>query len=126
MIEFLFGVAIGGVLVLIALKRDMHDYSVVRGAKKIVAEIIPSICLGLSFIFLLSPLALFWFLHGDYGRYIWIINGPYPFSSMGSGPVQGGMLIILLLLAIFFFCLYLLIRALVLKSTKRFEDKSKS
>lgn len=36
----------------------------------------------------LSPLALYWFIHGDSDRYLWIISGPAPFSSFGSGPVQ--------------------------------------
>ena len=45
----------------------------------------------------LSPFILYWFIHGDYDRYIWIINGPFPFSSFGGGPFQllmyGGLLI---------------------------------
>lgn len=45
----------------------------------------------------LSPFILYWFMHGDYDRYIWIINGPFPFSSFGGGPFQlfmyGGLLI---------------------------------
>lgn len=51
-------------------------------------EVIVDVILGLGFLFLISPVALFWFIHGDYKRYIWIINGPYPFSSLGSGPFQ--------------------------------------
>ena len=45
----------------------------------------------------LSPFILYWFIHGDYDRYIWIINGPFPFNSFGGGPFQllmyGGLLI---------------------------------
>jgi hypothetical protein len=31
---------------------------------------------------------LYWFIHGNYKRTIWIINGPYPFSHFGGGPFQ--------------------------------------
>ncbi|SHJ64833.1 hypothetical protein SAMN02745751_03038 [Dethiosulfatibacter aminovorans DSM 17477] len=41
---------------------------------------------GLGFMFILSPFILHWFIHGSHDRYIWIINGPYPFYSFGSGP----------------------------------------
>ena len=45
----------------------------------------------------ISPIILYWFIHGDYDRYIWIINGPFPFNSFGGGPFQllmyGGLLI---------------------------------
>ena len=45
----------------------------------------------------LSPIILYWFIHGNYDRYIWIINGPFPFNSFGGGPFQllmyGGLLI---------------------------------
>lgn len=44
-----------------------------------------------------SPIILYWFIHGDFDRYIWIINGPFPFNSFGGGPFQlliyGGLLI---------------------------------
>ncbi len=44
--------------------------------------------LGIGFLFAFSPIILYWFIHGDYERYIWIINGPYPFSHFGGGPFQ--------------------------------------
>lgn len=44
--------------------------------------------LGLGVIFIISPLILYWFIHGNYERYIWILNGPYPFSNFGGGPFQ--------------------------------------
>ncbi len=47
-----------------------------------------SLLLGLGTILVLSPLFLWWFIHGDYERYMWIINGPYPFSAFGGGPFQ--------------------------------------
>ena len=37
---------------------------------------------------LISSIILYWFIHGDYERYIWIIKGPFPFSSFGGGPFQ--------------------------------------
>lgn len=46
----------------------------------------------------LSPIILYWFIHGDYDRYIWIINGPFPLNSFGGGPFQlliyGGLFIV--------------------------------
>ncbi|WP_198668954.1 hypothetical protein [Homoserinimonas sp. OAct 916] len=39
-------------------------------------------------LLVLSPLVLYWFIHGDSDRYLWIISGPAPFSSFGSGPFQ--------------------------------------
>lgn len=47
-----------------------------------------SLFLGFSFIFFVSPIFLYWFIHGNYDRYVWIINGPYPFSHFGGGPYQ--------------------------------------
>lgn len=37
---------------------------------------------------MISPILLYWFIHGSYERYIWVINDPYPFSQFGSGPFQ--------------------------------------
>lgn len=54
----------------------------------LLKEFIVDLFLGLGLVLVLSPLALYWFIHGDYERYIWIINGPYPFSSLGGGPFQ--------------------------------------
>ena len=50
----------------------------------------------------LSPIVLYWFIHRNYERYIWIINGQFPFNSFGGGPFQllmyGGLFIIGLVL----------------------------
>ena len=54
----------------------------------------------LGCLFILSPLLLYWFIHGDYDRYMWIINGPYPFSDFGSGPVQIWMDFVLVLIGV--------------------------
>jgi len=44
--------------------------------------------MALGCILVLSPLFLYWFIHGDYERYIRIISGPFPFSHFGGGPFQ--------------------------------------
>lgn len=52
----------------------------------------------LGLVFFLSPIVLYWFIHGSYERYIWIIHQPYPLSSFGGGPFQLFMGLGLLLL----------------------------
>jgi hypothetical protein len=44
--------------------------------------------LGAGLLLVASPIVISWFIHGDTERYLWIINGPVPFSSLGSGPIQ--------------------------------------
>lgn len=51
-------------------------------------DISSSLCFGIGFLLLIAPFVMNWFIHADYDRYLWIINGPYPFSDMGSGPFQ--------------------------------------
>ncbi len=46
------------------------------------------ITLIIGIFFLLSPLWFYWLIHGSHERYLWIINGPYPLSHLGSGPLQ--------------------------------------
>jgi len=36
----------------------------------------------------LSPIGLYWIIHGSYERYMRIISGPFPLSSFGGGPFQ--------------------------------------
>lgn len=55
---------------------------------KTILSLLSSLFLGLSLISFISPFFLYWFIHGDNSRYIWLINGPYPFSHFGSGPFQ--------------------------------------
>jgi hypothetical protein len=55
---------------------------------------------GLGLVFILSPFVLYWFIHGNHDRYIWLIKGPYPFSSFGSGPFQLFMYAAMFLLGI--------------------------
>lgn len=56
--------------------------------KHFLAKLLSNILLGLGLVFMVSPIILYWFIHGDYERYIWIVNGPYPFNSFGGGPFQ--------------------------------------
>ena len=67
---------------------------------KILLKLGTSLFLGLSFIFFVSPIFVYWFIHGSHDRYIWIINGPYPFSNFGGGPNQLWMGIGLVVLGI--------------------------
>lgn len=46
---------------------------------------------GIGISLIMSPLFLYWWIHGDYDRYLWIINGPSPYSNFGSGPYQAGL-----------------------------------
>jgi len=57
-------------------------------SKQQIKVVISDLLLGLGLIFIISPVILYWFIHGNYERYIWIINGPYPFSHFGGGPFQ--------------------------------------
>lgn len=59
--------------------------------KKFVIDLLLSIILGGSILFPIVWLVFgVWFMQ-DYGRYLWVIRGPFPFSHMGSGP---GMLMV--------------------------------
>ena len=44
--------------------------------------------IGAGLLLVVTPVILYWFIHGDPERYLWIISGPPPFSSFGSGPFQ--------------------------------------
>lgn len=70
--------------------------------KQSLKSFVSDLLLGLGFIFIISPAILYWFIHGNYDRYIWIINGPHPFSSFGGGPFQLFMYIGLLIVGIIF------------------------
>ena len=69
-----------------------------------------SILLLVGRIFIISPLFLYWWIHGDYERYLWIINGPEPFSNFGSGPYQMGMFLGLEFLGVSMFVVGLYLR----------------
>lgn len=80
-----------------------------------IIDIITSTLLGLGIIFLASPLFLYWFVHGDYDRYIWIINGPYPFSHFGGGPFQAAMGLSLLFVGMVLIVATILLRKKLLR-----------
>jgi len=56
--------------------------------KNQILDVLGSLFLGLGCISLISPAFFYWWIHGDYDRYIWIISGPAPYSYFGSGPFQ--------------------------------------
>ncbi len=60
-------------------------------------------------IFVLSPIFLYWFIHGNYERYIWIINNPFPLSHLGSAPFQVFLSVGLIVTGIIFIILPLII-----------------
>ncbi|KJS80714.1 MAG: hypothetical protein JM58_18390 [Peptococcaceae bacterium BICA1-8] len=68
--------------------------------KNQLKKILLDILFGLGFILIISPIVLYWVIHGDYERYIWIINGTYPFSNFGGGPFQLFLYLILFLVGV--------------------------
>jgi len=80
----------------------------------LLKEFIVDLSLGLGVVLVISPVALYWFIHGNYDRYIWIINGPYPFSSLGGGPFQ-----ILVYTGLFIIGISLIFIGIVLKTKTR-------
>jgi len=68
----------------------------------------------IGFIFTISPIILYCFVHGNYERYIWIINGPYPFSHFGSGPFHLFMYLSLLIVGA-----ALIVIAMMIKRVKK-------
>lgn len=69
------------------------------GLGDVVLDLIASVVLGSAALAWLSPLALYWWIHGDDERYLWIIQGPAPYSNFGGGPAQAAMGIALIGLA---------------------------
>ena len=61
----------------------------------------------------LSPIIIYWFMNGDYDRYIWIINGPFPFSNFGGGPFQLLMYSALCVSGVFLIILSLILKELL-------------
>jgi len=78
--------------------------------KSLLLDILSSILLCWGVIFIASPVWLTWFIHGNYERYLWIINGPFPFSSFGSGQFQLFMFIFLILAGILMIILNIILR----------------
>jgi len=82
--------------------------------KILLRKFILYLFLGLGFVLVISPVALYWFIHGDYHRYFWIINGPYPFSSLGGGPFQ-----MLVYAGLFILGISLILLAIILRTKTR-------
>ena len=64
----------------------------------------------IGIIGLISPIFLYWLIHADYERYIWIIKGPFPFSSFGGGPFQMLMYASLFIIGVIFIIVSILIK----------------
>lgn len=56
--------------------------------RRVLGDLLSSLLLGLGVILLASPFLLWWWIHGSYERYVWIISGPYPYDNLGGGPFQ--------------------------------------
>ncbi len=78
--------------------------------KYIIFDLLRSLLIGAGFIFLISPFLLYWWIHGDYERYRWIIQGPLPYSQFGSGPYQLYMYVTLLVIGLVLLALSLFFR----------------
>lgn len=65
-----------------------HSKEIIDMRKQLLKSFVSDSLLGLGFIFIINPAILYWFIYGNYERYIWILNGPYPFSHFGGGPFQ--------------------------------------
>jgi len=69
----------------------------IRDGRRILLDLVGSAVLGLGLLMCVSPLLLWWWIHGSRERYLWIISGPMPYSMLGSGPVQlwaGALLVV--------------------------------
>lgn len=56
--------------------------------KFLFIKLLSDLLLGLGFLLTIIPIIVYRFIHADYERTIWIINGPYPFNHFGGGPFQ--------------------------------------
>jgi hypothetical protein len=65
-----------------------------------VIDVTSAILLGSGVVLLASPAALYWWVHGDYDRYLWIIRGPSPYNQLGGGPFQLWTYVLLLILGL--------------------------
>ncbi|WP_188109204.1 hypothetical protein [Paeniglutamicibacter gangotriensis] len=71
---------------------------------------------GWGILLMLSPVALYLFIHGDSERKAWIISGPEPFSDFAGGPYQLRMYVGLFAAGVIF-----LAGGLIIGSLKRRE-----
>jgi hypothetical protein len=51
-----------------------------------VRKLTATLLLSIGIVTPIMLLAFLVWMHSDYNTYLWVINGPYPFSHMGSGP----------------------------------------
>lgn len=65
----------------------------------LLLDLATSALLGLGLILTAAPGIVFWLIHGDRERYLWLISGPAPFDQWGSGPYQLGIYVLLTLAA---------------------------
>ena len=56
--------------------------------RRVLVDFVSSLMLGLGMVLLTSPFLLWWWIHGSYERYVWIISGPYPYDNLDGGPFQ--------------------------------------
>jgi len=85
--------------------------------KYYLLDVFLSFNLGIGLLLCLIPPLSYWWIHGDYDRYLWIINGPPPYNSFG------GMAFQLYILGIIPFILGLLLCAISILIRKAFIQK---
>lgn len=52
------------------------------------ADLLSSFVASVGVMIVASPFFLYWWIHGDPDRYLWIIRGPSPYGQFGGGPFQ--------------------------------------
>lgn len=55
---------------------------------KTTSKLLRTLLALLGVLFLAAPFLLYRFIHEDYERHMWLIKGPAPIDSIGSGTVQ--------------------------------------
>jgi hypothetical protein len=65
---------------------------------------------------LASPLLLWWWIHGDNERYLWIISDPYPYDNFGGGPFQLLMYLRLFFIGFVLICIAIGLRLAFLRT----------
>lgn len=66
--------------------------------KRLFLDLVSSLLLGLGALLLCSPVLLAWWIHGDYERYVWILNGPFQLFMYVGLFAAGVVLVVLSLL----------------------------
>lgn len=81
--------------------------------RETLLELLTSALLGLGLVLMASTVLLWWWIAGDYQRYVWIINGPPPYDQFGDGPFQLVMYTSLFLIVIVITAAALMLRAVL-------------